>query len=133
MKNFTVKKYFAFLFLISIYWSLFGIEGYQSFSLLIIPIFGFPYFGFNYYNKLSKLSSILKKDYPEIFRINKSNYGYFKDELINTTLLFGSEDFKNVHDEEVLELLNQTKLSLKLSLLTIVSPVIIIFIVGVFR
>jgi hypothetical protein len=133
MKTDIIKKYFSFLFLVSFLWLLFGLNEYSGFGMLVLPLLGFPYFVFIYFNKISELSSILKREYPEIFNINKMHYGYYKDELINATLLFGTEDFKNVQDKEVLELVRQTKLSIILALFSIVSPIFIILIIGVFR
>lgn len=133
MKINTLKIYFVFLFVISLLWSIFVLNSYRGYGLLVIPVLGFPYFVFNYFTKLSSLSLILKKEYPDIFRKIAMHYGFHKDELINATLLFGNDDFKSIQNKEILELLHQSKLSIKLCFLSIISPVAIIFIAGLFK
>ncbi len=76
---------------------------------------------------------MIKHSYPDTFRINQIHYGYYKGEMLNVLLIFGNNDFAKLNDEQVNNLVALTKLSIKLTFLSMISVPIIIILTGLIK
>jgi hypothetical protein len=123
--KFNPRKYYLTLLILSIVWVALGPEYYNNYSPFIFFIFGAPIFGYLSFSSVISFSSQLKVKEPELFRRNKIDYGYFKDEMINGMNLFNNPDFENLTDEELVNNFRNTKSCYNYMVLSFFSIVII--------
>ena len=119
--KFKYSYYYLTLLVLSLFWVLLGKQFHNNFAPFIFFIFGFPVFGFLYFSNLSKFSSLLKNKEPELFKRNKVEFGYFKDELVSGITLFNSTDFNNLIDTDLKSSFKILKSNLNYMLFSFVS------------
>lgn len=123
--KFNPRKYYLTLLILSIIWVTLGPEYYNNYSPFIFFIFGVPIFGYFSFSNVISFSSQLKIKEPELFRINKIDYGYFKNERINGMNLFNNPDFEKLTDNELVYSFRNSKSCYNYMILSFFSIIII--------
>jgi hypothetical protein len=123
--KFNPKKYYLTLLILSLVWVTLGPEYYNNYSPFIFFIFGVPIFGYLSLSSVIAFSSQLKVKEPELFRINKNDYGYFKSETINGMNLFNNPDFEKLTDKELVYSFRNSKSYYNYMVLSFFSIIII--------
>ncbi|WP_268846551.1 hypothetical protein [Flavobacterium aestivum] len=123
--KFNPRKYYLTLLILSIIWVTLGPNYYNNYSPFIFFIFGVPIFGYHSFSSVTSFSSQLKVKEPELFRINKIDYGNSKDEMINGMNLFNNPDFEKLTDKELVYSFRNSKSCYNYTILSFFSIIII--------
>ena len=119
-KSTKIQIYFYSILIISIIWLFIFPKPFKNFAPIIFGIPTFPFFIFNFRNKLEDFSRALKNGLPDLFQKYVVDYGVSVDrgEIVDIGLFSKNEDFDNLKDVNFYEMYILCKQSIRLAFLS---------------